>query len=147
MTPGIAVRSQGTGSQEAIVFYAVGGTRCSEFSPPSSCSVSVGYVASRSGGWGETVAFGWRMRPKWFPGTRAGNMWGDYIAATFLQNGRVSTVLPLARPPSRALDGDVRTQGRTANAQSLTAPWPVQIVEVTRNPVLSLSLRSTCHQE
>ena len=104
VTPGIAVRSQGTGSQEAIVFYAVGGSRCSEFSPPSSCSVTVGYVASRSGGWGEPVAFGWRMRPSWFPGTPAGNMWGDYIAATFLQNGRVTTVLPLARRPSRALD-------------------------------------------
>ena len=104
VTPGIAVRSQGAGSQEAIVFYAIGGTRCSEFSPPSSCSVTVGYVASRSGGWGEPVAFGWRMRPGWFPGTRAGNMWGDYIGATFLQNGRVTTVLPLARRPSRALD-------------------------------------------
>ena len=66
--------------------------------------MTVGYVASRSGGWGEPVAFGWRMQPSWFPGTRAGNMWGDYIGATFLQNGRVTAVLPLARRPSHTLD-------------------------------------------
>jgi len=31
-------------------------------------------------------------------------MWGDYIAAAFLQDGRVATMLPLATRPSRVLD-------------------------------------------
>ena len=31
-------------------------------------------------------------------------MWGDYIAAAFLQDGRVATILPLAKRPARALD-------------------------------------------
>jgi hypothetical protein len=31
-------------------------------------------------------------------------MWGDYIAATFLQDGRVETALPLAKRPARTLD-------------------------------------------
>jgi hypothetical protein len=31
-------------------------------------------------------------------------MWGDYIAAAFLRDGRVATMLPLAKRPSRVLD-------------------------------------------
>jgi hypothetical protein len=31
-------------------------------------------------------------------------MWGDYIAAAFLRDGRVAAMLPLANRPSRALD-------------------------------------------
>jgi hypothetical protein len=103
-TPGIAVRTRGKTSQEAIVFYAVGGTGCSKFSPPSACSVTVGYASSRRGGWGAPVALGWRMRPSWFPCTRPGCMWGDYIAAAFLRDGRIATMLPLARRPTRVLD-------------------------------------------
>lgn len=104
VTPGIAVRSRGRKTREAVVFYAVGGTRCSKFSRPSACSVTVGYTSSGRDGWGAPVALGWRMRPSWFPCTPAGCMWGDYIAAVFLQDGRVATMLPLARRPARALD-------------------------------------------
>jgi hypothetical protein len=31
-------------------------------------------------------------------------MWGDYIAAAFLHDGRLTTMLPLANRPSRVLD-------------------------------------------
>jgi hypothetical protein len=31
-------------------------------------------------------------------------MWGDYIAAAFLRDGRVATMLAFAKRPSRALD-------------------------------------------
>jgi hypothetical protein len=31
-------------------------------------------------------------------------MWGDYIAAAFLQDGRLATMLPLAKPPGSVLD-------------------------------------------
>jgi len=44
------------------------------------------------------------MQPNWFPSTHEGCMWGDYIAAAFLHDGRVTTMLPLARRPARALD-------------------------------------------
>lgn len=104
VTPGIAVDSRGTGSQVAIVFYAVGGTKCTEFSRPSACSVTVGYTSWRRDGWGAPVGLGWRMRPNWFPGTPAGSMWGDYIGAAFLQDGRVTTMLPLANRPGLSLD-------------------------------------------
>jgi hypothetical protein len=103
VTPGIAVRSRGRTSEEAIVFYAVGGTRCSKFSRPSSCSVTVGYTASGRHGWSAPLALGWRMRPGWFPCTPAGCMWGDYIAAAFLHDGRLATMLALARRPTRVL--------------------------------------------
>ncbi len=104
VTPGIAVRSWGHNSRKAIVFYAVGGTQCSKFSQPSTCSVTVGYTSWRRDGWGAPVVLGWRMRPSWFPCTPEGCMWGDYIAAAFLHNGRVATMLPLARRPVNALD-------------------------------------------
>jgi hypothetical protein len=104
VTPGIAVRSRGHKSQEAIVFYAVGGPRCSKFSRPSTCSVTVAYTDSGRDGWGAPIALGWRMRPVWFPCTPAGCMWGDYIAAAFLQDGRLATMLPLAKPPGSVLD-------------------------------------------
>jgi hypothetical protein len=104
VTPGIAVDPQRQGSREAIVFYAVGGTKCSRFSRPSTCSVTVGYASSGRDGWGGPVTLGWRMRPSWFPCTPAGCMWGDYIAAAFLRDGRVATMLALAKRPSRALD-------------------------------------------
>jgi hypothetical protein len=104
VTPGIAVDPQRQGSREAIVFYAVGGTKCSRFSRPSTCSVTVGYASSGRDGWGGPVTLGWRMRPSWFPCTPAGCMWGDYIAAAFLRDGRVATMLAFAKRPSRALD-------------------------------------------
>ncbi|HEV8089182.1 MAG TPA: sialidase family protein [Actinomycetota bacterium] len=104
VTPGIAVDPKGQGSREAIVFYAVGGTKCSKFGRPSACSVTVGYASSRRDGWAAPVSLGWRMRPNWFPCTPAGCMWGDYIAAAFLRDGRVATMLPLATRPSRVLD-------------------------------------------
>ena len=34
----------------------------------------------------------------------AGCMWGDYIAAAFLHDGRLATMLPLAKRPTRVLD-------------------------------------------
>jgi hypothetical protein len=43
------------------------------------------------------------MRPGWFPCTPAGCMWGDYIAAAFLYDGRLATMLALARRPTRVL--------------------------------------------
>jgi hypothetical protein len=104
VTPGLAVDPRGGESRAAIVFYDVGGQRCSKFGPPSACSVSVGYTSSRRGHWSPPVPLGWRMRPSWFPCTPAGCMWGDYIAATFLQDGRVETALPLAKRPARTLD-------------------------------------------
>ncbi len=104
VTPGIAVRSQGRKMREAIVYYAVAGPKCSKFSDPSTCSVTVGHTSLRRDGWGVPLALGWRMRPNWFPCTPAGCMWGDYIAAAFLQDGRVTTMLPLARRPTHALD-------------------------------------------
>jgi hypothetical protein len=103
-TPGIAVRSRGKGTQRAIVYYAVSGTRCSKFSKAAACSVTVAYASSRRDGWGDPIALGWRMRPSWFPCTRAGCMWGDYIAAAFLHDGRIATMLPLAKRPSHLLD-------------------------------------------
>ncbi len=104
VTPGLAVDPRGRQSRAAIVFYAVGGQRCSKFGPPSVCSVSVGYASSRRGRWGAPIALGWRMRPSWFPCTPAGCMWGDYVAATFLRDGRVATMLPLAKRPAHELD-------------------------------------------
>jgi hypothetical protein len=104
VTPGLAVDLRGGESRAAIVFYAVGGRRCSKFARVSACSVSVGYTFSRHGQWSAPFALGWRMRPSWFPCTPAGCMWGDYIAATFLQDGRVETAIPLAKQPARTLD-------------------------------------------
>jgi hypothetical protein len=104
VTPGLAADARRAGSRAAIVFYAVGGQRCSKFAPPSACSVSVGYVSSRQGRWGAPAPLGWRMRPNWFPCTPAGCMWGDYIAAAFLRDGRLVTALPLAKRPARTLD-------------------------------------------
>lgn len=104
VTPGIAVETRGRASQVAIVFYGVSGLKCSKFSRPSACSVTVSYASSHRDGWGVPVALGWRMRPNWFPCTPAGCMWGDYIAAAFLRDGRVATMLPLARRPVHRLD-------------------------------------------
>ena len=112
VTPGLAVRSQGRKTREGIVYYAVGGTKCSRFSRPSACSVTVAYTTTHHGGWGVPVVLGWRMRPNWFPCTPAGCMWGDYLAAAFLQTGRVTTMLPLAKRPDGALDVAMYTPKR-----------------------------------
>ena len=104
-TPGLAVASRGQDSRAAIVYYATAGRRCSRFSRPSTCTVTVASVSSRSGGvWSSPVSLGWPMRPDWFPCTPEGCMWGDYIATTFLHNGRAISVLPLANRPAKDLD-------------------------------------------
>ena len=104
-TPGLGVRSSGRDSRAAIVYYATSGRRCSRFSRPSTCTVTVASVSSRGGDvWSAPATLGWPMRPDWFPCTREGCMWGDYIATTFLQNGRAISVLPMAKRPTKTLD-------------------------------------------
>ncbi len=44
------------------------------------------------------------MKVLWFPSTRAGYMWGDYVSSAMVQPGKIVAVLPLARRPTRMLD-------------------------------------------
>jgi hypothetical protein len=106
VTPGLAVRIRGPNTGIALVYYAVAGTRCERFRP-CPCTVTVRYASSRDGGaaWSPPATIGWPMQPTWFPSTRPGFMWGDYVAAAIVGNGKALAVLPLARRPNEgALD-------------------------------------------
>lgn len=104
-TPGLAVSRQGTVDEMALVYYAVSGLRCTKFSAPNSCTISVGYASSSDGTiWSAPTMLGWPMRPSWFPSTQAGYMWGDYVGNVISAAGMDVTLLPLANPPTDRLD-------------------------------------------
>jgi hypothetical protein len=106
LTPGLAVSRRGSATWIALLYYAVAGRRCAGLFRPNSCTITIGYVSSRDDGrtWSSPSALGWPMRPGWFPATRQGYMWGDYVTDAILGNGKAVAVLPLARRPGGALD-------------------------------------------
>ena len=96
LTPALAVRSHGHRDELGIIYLAVS----------AKGRVRINRVTSRDGdsGWSAPTPVGWRSRVRWFTPTRDGYFWGDYVTASFLANGRLIAVVPLARRPSRRLD-------------------------------------------
>jgi len=105
LTPALAVRQRGRSVRMGLLYYTTAGSRCGLFRP-AACTITVGYTSSRDGGisWSAPTQIGWPMRANWFPATRQGYMWGDYVTAAILRNGNAVAVLPLAKRPGRVLD-------------------------------------------
>jgi hypothetical protein len=105
VTPALAVRQRGRSVRIGLLYYTTAGRRCGLFRP-AACTITVGYISSSDGGnsWSSPTQIGWPMRANWFPATRQGYMWGDYVTAAILGNGKAVSVLPLAKRPGRLLD-------------------------------------------
>ncbi len=106
LTPALAVGLHGRATQLALMYYTVSGGRCGASFRPAGCTVSIGSRSSGDGGdaWGPPTTIGWPMKLGWFPTTRAGYMWGDYVSDAILKTGKAVAVLPLARRPGPTLD-------------------------------------------
>jgi hypothetical protein len=105
-TPAIAAGLRGRHASVALLYYAVSGISCGASFQPKGCRVTVGATTSSDGGsdWTPPSTIGWPMKVRWFPSTRAGYMWGDYISAAIVQTGKIVAVLPLAKRAARLLD-------------------------------------------
>ncbi len=106
VTPALVADEHGGTTRLAVVYYTVSGARWGDTFRPAPCAITIGFASSVDGGstWGSPTTIGWRMKLGWFPPTRQGYMWGDYVSAATTNTGRVVTVLPLAHRPVRNLD-------------------------------------------
>jgi hypothetical protein len=105
VTPALAADLHGNETRLALVYYMVSGARCGDSYRPM-CAIKVGYTSSNdgAGAWDAPTAIGWPMRLGWFPPTREGYMWGDYVSDAITDTGKVVAVLPLATRPTTRFD-------------------------------------------
>ena len=105
VTPALAADVHGNETRLALVYYTVSGERCGDSYRPR-CAITIGYTSSSDGGgtWDAPTSIGWPMKLGWFPPTRQGYMWGDYISDAITDTGRVVAVLPLATRPDARFD-------------------------------------------
>jgi len=106
LTPALAAGGRGRHPFLALLYYAVSGIHCGASFQPKGCTVTIGATTSSDGGagWTQPTTIGWPMSVRWFPSTRAGYMWGDYVSVAIAQPGKIVSVLPLAKRPTRMLD-------------------------------------------
>jgi hypothetical protein len=105
LTPALAADGPGPHASLALLYFAVSGIRCGASFGAKGCRVTIGATASSDGsGWAPPTTLGWPMKVRWFPATRAGYMWGDYVSVAIVRPRTVVAVLPLARRPTNLLD-------------------------------------------
>jgi hypothetical protein len=88
-------RTSGSGAHLALAYYYYPDATCT-----GGCKLDVGYISSPDGGnhWGDATQLAGPMSLTDIADTSQGRMVGDYISASFNQNGAASPVFAVGNP-------------------------------------------------
>ena len=102
-TPSIAIDKAtfGAGAKIGVTYYYYPNASCTA----ATCQLNVGFISSVNAGatWSAPTQIAGPITLSWLPTTRAGRMFGDYIANSILPLGNAYPVIPVASAPTATL--------------------------------------------